>query len=123
MSTQPSSPAPSEDPYALLGVPPSASAGEIKDAYFRQVRLHPPEKDPETFKRIRTAYERLKNPQDRLDTDLLRLEDWPEPALPEHDISGRIALSLEDVRHAARAFTEVEKHDFREDYKPVKPQA
>jgi curved DNA-binding protein CbpA len=116
-------PDPAEDPYALLGVSTAAGADEIKAAYFHQVRLHPPEKDPEIFKHIRSAYERLKDPQVRLDTDLLRLEDWPESALPDPDFPPHITLSLEDVRHAARAFTEIERRDFREDFKPVKPPA
>ena len=30
----------------------TASAAEIKQAYFTQVRAHPPERDPEAFKRI-----------------------------------------------------------------------
>src|SRR6187402_2882370 len=39
-----------------LGV---SSAGELKRAYLKQVRQHPPERDPEGFRRVRDAYELL----------------------------------------------------------------
>ncbi|MBQ9009671.1 MAG: J domain-containing protein [Clostridia bacterium] len=43
--------------FELLGVSSSVTQKELKRAYFSQVRLHPPEKDPEAFKKIRVAYE------------------------------------------------------------------
>ena len=46
--------------YETLGLSPDAGEAEIKKAYFRLVRLHPPEKDPEQFQQIRHAYELLK---------------------------------------------------------------
>ncbi|CAK0894093.1 unnamed protein product, partial [Prorocentrum cordatum] len=47
--------------YALLGVEPSASSGEIKKAYHRMAMRHHPDKggDPETFKDIQQAFEVL----------------------------------------------------------------
>ena len=47
------------DPYQVLGVSPGASIEEIRRAYWEQVRAHPPERDPEAFKRIRAVYEQL----------------------------------------------------------------
>ena len=47
--------------YEVLGLSADASPGDIKKAYFRLVRLHPPEKDPEAFQQIRRAYELLKD--------------------------------------------------------------
>ena len=59
--TAPAAPSqPGADPYAALGVAPTASDDEVKQAYFAQVRAHPPESDPQAFKRIRAAYERLR---------------------------------------------------------------
>ena len=46
--------------FEVLGLAPEANAGEIKRAYFRLVRAHPPEKEPEKFQEIRQAYEMLK---------------------------------------------------------------
>ena len=57
--------------YEDLGVTPEADEREIKKAYFRLVRKHPPEKDPEKFKLIREAYETLSDPQARSRYDSL----------------------------------------------------
>lgn len=120
------------DPYALLELMPNASEAEIKQAYFRMVRLHPPERDPQTFKQIRAAYDALKDPQNRLTVDMLRIETWPQesaadkkPARSKARKSSGDALpnqvAMQDVQRIARAFTDVARRDFREDYKPVKP--
>ena len=45
--------------YEALGLSPAASKEEIKKAYFRLIRTHSPEKDPEGFTKIRQAYENL----------------------------------------------------------------
>ena len=52
----------SEDPYAVLGLAPGATAEEVRRAYFRLVRIHTPEAHPEEFKRVRAAYETLRSP-------------------------------------------------------------
>jgi curved DNA-binding protein CbpA len=119
------------DPYTLLELMPNASEADIKQAYFRMVRRHPPERDPQTFKQIRAAYEALKDPQNRLAVDMLRIEAWPEQAAGEKKAvrakarkrSGEVLpdqVAASDVQRIARAFTDVSRRDFREDYKPVK---
>lgn len=74
--------------YEVLGLDPEAGADEIKRAYFRLVRLHPPEKDPEQFQQIRHAYEILKDAP----SDSLQLS-FPVPTDPT-------VLYL--IRHAVR---------------------
>lgn len=113
------------DPYAVLGLAPTADLDEIKRAYFSQVRLHPPEHDPEAFKRIRAAYEQLRDPKQRQQTDLLRWQVWPEPELADlsNTRSARsVALELDpaDVVRAARAISDLNRTDFREDYREVR---
>src|SRR5437762_2662858 len=63
-----------ENPYKVLGLERDASEAEIKRAYFTLVREHPPERDPDGFKRIRAAYEQLKTSSERAGTDLLLIE-------------------------------------------------
>ena len=55
--------------YERLGVAPAASDEEIKKAYFRMVRQHPPEKDPDGFKRLREAYDTLRDVKARRSYD------------------------------------------------------
>ena len=63
--------------YEQLGVEQSATAEEIKRAYYRLVRQYSPEKDPETFMRIRKAYEELADQDSRMayNASLSRLDD------------------------------------------------
>jgi curved DNA-binding protein CbpA len=68
-----------DNPYQVLGIERAAGEAEIKRAYFSLVREHPPERDPEGFKRIRAAYEQLKAGKERAETDLF-LIDVPSSA-------------------------------------------
>ena len=113
----------SVDPYAVLGLTqgPAATLDEIKQAYFALVRAHPPEREPEAFKRVRAAYERLKTPEKKLETDMLRLEPWPEPAQsvpPPAPLDS--SVSPADVIYAARALSDLARTDWREDFREVK---
>lgn len=45
--------------YEVLGIPINASISEIEKAFYRKVREHPPEQDPEEHNRIRKAYDAL----------------------------------------------------------------
>jgi curved DNA-binding protein CbpA len=74
-----------EDPRALLGVGPDASDEDIRQAYLRKVRAHPPERDPETFEKIRDAYELLRDPRRRAALILLA----PDPEGPLTDLLGK----------------------------------
>ena len=50
-----------EDAYKVLGGNADASPEEIKRAYFRLIRQHTPDRDPEEFQKIRRAYETLRD--------------------------------------------------------------
>ena len=107
------------DPYAVLGLAPSALPDEIKRAYFAQVRAHPPEREPAQFKEIRAAYERLRTPEAKLETDMLRVQEWTEPALSAPE-KVDAAVDPADVIRAARACSDLGRHDWREDWREVK---
>jgi curved DNA-binding protein CbpA len=110
------------DPYTILGVGHTASLEEIKKAYFALVRQHPPEKDPEAFKQIRAAYEQLRDPWQRQQTDLLSWQTWIEPTLGEMPtLESTLEWTLDpmDVIRAARALSDLVRTDFREDYREV----
>ena len=120
------SPHSSSDPYSVLDVAHTASTEEVKKAYFALVRQHPPEKDPEAFKRIRAAYEQLRDPTQRQQTDLLRWQTWIEPALELHAMVAALdpalapVLDRADVIRAARALSDLGRADFREDFHEVR---
>lgn len=110
------------DPYSVLGLKQGASHAEIRRAYFRQVREHPPETDPETFKAIRAAYEQLRSAEQRAVTDLYLLQAPPPWEPPKHRRRPQFDLGLhpQEVLIAAKAFTDLTHDSFRDDYKPVR---
>jgi curved DNA-binding protein CbpA len=93
------------DPYAVLGLSRQASEADIKRAYFQLVRQFPPERQPEKFRAIRTAYEQLRDPEQRTRMDLFLVQ--PPPPLPKqrrpsYDLSVHVdhllTLAMEWVR-------------------------
>ncbi|WP_406698194.1 DnaJ domain-containing protein [Singulisphaera sp. Ch08] len=62
------------DPYELLGVPRDADEAEIRRRYLELVREFSPERDPERFVAIREAYDMLRDPLKRLETQIFNLE-------------------------------------------------
>jgi curved DNA-binding protein CbpA len=50
----------SDDPYVLLDVRPGASAEQIRRAYLRRVKVWKPDRHPAEFRRVREAYDRLR---------------------------------------------------------------
>jgi curved DNA-binding protein CbpA len=110
------------DPYSVLGLKRGASHEEIRRAYFRKVREHPPETDPETFKAIRAAYEQLRSAEQRTVTDLYLIQAPPPWEPPKHRRPARFDLRLhaKELLTAAKAFTDFARDSFRDDYEPVR---
>ncbi len=108
----------SSDPYLVLQVSRAATQDEIKQAYFSQVRLHPPEREPEAFKQIRAAYDQLKTPEKRVEADMRLLEEWlPRPArLPEPDF----AVHPEDMLTLFKIDTDLSRTDLRDEFREVR---
>jgi curved DNA-binding protein CbpA len=106
----------------VLGLKRGASHQEIRRAYFRQVREHPPETDPEAFKALRAAYEQLRSAEQRAVTDLYLLQAPPPWEPPQRQDWTRFDLRLhpQEVLTAAKAFTDLVHDDFHDDYKPVR---
>jgi curved DNA-binding protein CbpA len=108
-----------ENPYAVLGLSRTASAEEIKQTYFGLVRQHPPEREPEAFKRIRAAYDRLRLPEQRVEADMRLLEAWPKPARAKRVPRPDLAIRPEDVLTLLKADSELGRVDPRADFREV----
>jgi curved DNA-binding protein CbpA len=108
------------NPYTVLGLSREASADDIKKAYFALVRAHPPERDPGNFKRIRAAYERLRDPEQRAEADMMLLRAWPEPTRRRRPPKLDLALHSEDVLAAAQSLSDLGRSDWREHHEKVR---
>ncbi len=71
--------APFREAAQTLGVEADVDAKALKRAYRVQVSAHPPDTDPEGFRRIRSAYELLSDPAPRLDAILSKPIPYIEP--------------------------------------------
>lgn len=61
------------DPYEILNLTRDADEAEIRRRYLELVREFPPDRAPERFAEIRTAYDEVRNPLKRLEVQLFRL--------------------------------------------------
>ncbi|WP_305908014.1 DnaJ domain-containing protein [Methylomarinum sp. Ch1-1] len=80
-------------PYQILAVSADADDAQIKQAYLHQVKNYPPDRDPENFRRIKQAYEAIKDHHSRLRYELF--------SLPEADFDALLDQALEtaaDIR-------------------------
>jgi curved DNA-binding protein CbpA len=68
-----------EDAGSVLGVSLQASSEEIRRAYLRKIKEHPPDRSPVEFEKIRDAYELLRDPRRRI--ELLLFSADPEAPL------------------------------------------
>ena len=111
----------SGDPYSVLGLKRGAGHEEIRRAYFRLVREHPPETDQEAFKVIRAAYEQLRSGEQRAKTDLYLLQAPPpwQPGMRWRTAAFDLSLPRETLLAAARALTDLSRNDFRDDFRAV----
>ena len=53
-------------PYEVLGIDNQVDDQTVRLAYLELVRLYPPDRAPERFRRIHDAYEQLKDERSRL---------------------------------------------------------
>lgn len=86
----------SSNPFVVLGVRPDADDAELKRAYFRKLREHPPETDPEEFQAVQEAFETLRDPVRRhaaMQPELpQRLRDLMRAAMTSHSAAAALEL-------------------------------
>lgn len=71
-----------ETAVRILGISQDADDDEIRAAYLKKVKEHPPDRAPEQFERVRDAYKLLRDPRKRLARRLLSADlDTPLSSL------------------------------------------
>jgi len=92
--------APLADARRRLGLEPGADAQAVKRAYRRLTLEHPPDRDPEGFRRLREAYELLCRPLPALLARLRReaplIEAAAAPGAVPSDASAVLAALFRD---------------------------
>jgi len=73
-------------PYELLDVAADAGDAEIKLAYLQKVKDNPPDRDPERFQSIHSAYEAIKDHKSRISHALFNV--------PAADFDGLLEQAL-----------------------------
>jgi curved DNA-binding protein CbpA len=104
-----------ENPYTVLGINKNASSEDVKKAYFRK---HSPEKDPEGFKRIRLAYESLRDLDKRIQTDIFMFNDpYGEFIIVD---PGEYKIDKEiDLEFAIYSLSDLGQIDFSNDFSDI----
>lgn len=101
-----------EDAYRILGVAVGAPQEEIKQAYFRLVRQHTPDNDPEKFQEICRAYDMLKETEEENNgKETVKLEIPADPLgkkmmeqIEESYRHGNFDLVIDTAEEAIRYF-------------------
>lgn len=109
----------SANPYEVLGLERTASDADIKKAYFQKVREHPPERDPQMFKRIRAAYDALRTAEARAATDLFMLHPPPAYEPYKRPPTLKTDYSAQDWQAALRGQTDLERDNFKKDFRNI----
>lgn len=109
----------SADPYAVLGLERRASLSEVKRAYFNLVRQYSPETNPEAFKLIRAAYEKLNSADSKTETDLFLFQPPPlwEPRKRRRKLE--LDFDSQDIWLLLQAYGDLGCSNFEDDFRPV----
>ncbi len=76
-------------PYLTLGVAESATSEQIRRAYLRAARAHPPDREPRRFQAIHEAYERVRDEEARARLKLF--------GLPPEELTGPLSALVPGV--------------------------
>lgn len=78
------------DPFETMGLAPNAGDDEIRNRYLQLVREFPPDRAPDRFAEIRAAYEELRDPHRRLETQMFSLDTHDSFESLVRDLRARI---------------------------------
>ena len=107
-----------ENPYTVLEIHRNASPEEVKKAYFSLIREHPPEKDPQAFKRIRLAYDSLRDADERSQTDVFLFNN-PQGRFSVHAPEKRKYRPNIDLNLVIYSLSDLSRTDFSDDFRDI----
>ena len=110
-----------ENPYQVMGLVSTATEKDIRRAYFKLVREHPPERDPDQFKRIRAAYEILRDPARRAEWNLFVAVQPPAPLPSRRRPKPDLAFHRDDVMWVLRQEIRSSLQNAENDFHPIEP--
>jgi curved DNA-binding protein CbpA len=108
-----------ENPYQVMELASTATEDDIRRAYFKLVREHPPERDPDQFRRIRAAYEILRDPTRRAEWDLFIAVQPPAPLPSRRRPKPDLAFHREDVIWLLRQELRSSLQNAEDDFRPI----
>ena len=104
-----------DDPYSVLGLTPDASDEEVKRAYRALAKKYHPDMNPgdqhaaEMMNRINAAYDQIKNPQPRINTQQRSYQADPFAGWYRQSYQG--AWSEADPMESARRYIFVQEYE------------
>jgi len=103
----------------VLGLKRRASLSEIKRAYFDLVRQYAPETNPEAFKLIRSAYEKLNSAENKTETDLFLYQ--PPPPWKARKRRGKLELDFDpqEIWWLLQNHGDLGRNSFDDDFREV----
>jgi len=109
----------SADPYAVLGLERRAALSEVKRAYFELVRQYSPETNPEAFKLVRAAYEKLNSVENKNETDLFLFQAPPawEPRKRRRKLD--LTFDPQDIWQLLQTQGDLGRSQFEADFRPL----
>ena len=96
-------------PFEILNISEMADDATVHTAYLRAVRANPPDRDPERFQAIRTAFETVRTKHDRLRYRLFNTRPPSVASLLQFDLAetSPTRLTLTQLRQVLRASANV----------------
>lgn len=109
----------SADPYAVLGLERRATPAEIKRAYFELVRQYSPETNPEAFKQVRAAYEKLNSAENKTETDLFLFQPPTQWETRKRRRKLDMDFDPQDILRLMQNHEDLGRTSFEEDFRPI----
>lgn len=109
----------SADPYAVLGLERRATPSEIKRAYFELVRQYSPETNPEAFKQVRAAYEKLNSAENKTETDLFLFQPPAQWEARKRRRKLDLDFDPQHILYLLRNYGDLGHTRFDEDFRPL----